>query len=75
VEDRADVLKTKADQAVYAITPNDTVFDAVKLMAERNIGALLVFEGSELAGTITERDYGPRGPRRGRRRRVGADGR
>jgi CBS domain-containing protein len=53
----ADVLKTKADQAVYTITPDDTVFDAVKLMADRNIGALLVFEGSELAGMITERDY------------------
>jgi CBS domain-containing protein len=53
----ADVLKTKADQAVYTITPDDTVFDAVKLMADKNIGALLVFEGSELAGMITERDY------------------
>jgi CBS domain-containing protein len=53
----ADVLKTKADQAVYTITPDDTVFDAVKLMADRNIGALLVFEGSELVGMITERDY------------------
>jgi CBS domain-containing protein len=53
----ADVLKTKADQAVYSITPDDTVLDAVKLMADRNVGALLVFEGSELAGMITERDY------------------
>ena len=33
------------------------MFNAVKLMADRNIGALLVFEGSELAGMITERDY------------------
>ena len=53
----ADVLMTKADKAVHTITPDDTVFDAVKLMADRNIGALLVFEGSELAGLITERDY------------------
>jgi CBS domain-containing protein len=53
----ADVLKTKADQAVYTITPDDTVFNAVKLMADRNIGALLVFERSELVGMITERDY------------------
>ena len=53
----ADVLKTKADQAVHTITPDDTVFDAVELMADRNIGALLVFEGSELVGMLTERDY------------------
>ena len=53
----ADVLKTKAEHAVYTITPDDTVFDAVKLMADRNIGALLVFEGSELVGMMTERDY------------------
>jgi CBS domain-containing protein len=53
----AEVLKTKADQAVYTITPDAAVFDAVKLMADKNIGALLVFEGSELAGMITERDY------------------
>ena len=52
----ADVLKTKADQAVYTITPDDTVFDAVKLMADRNIGALLVFEGSELAGMRTSEE-------------------
>jgi len=33
------------------------VFDALKLMADKNIGALLVMEGEEVAGIITERDY------------------
>ena len=33
------------------------MFDALKLMADKNIGALLVMEGEEVAGIITERDY------------------
>jgi len=33
------------------------VFDAIKLMADKNIGALLVMEGEQVAGIITERDY------------------
>ena len=33
------------------------MFDAIKLMADKNIGALLVMEGEEVAGIITERDY------------------
>jgi len=53
----ADVLKSKPHQAVHAITPDATVFDAVKLMAEKNVGALLVMEGERIAGIVTERDY------------------
>ncbi len=53
----ADLLKSKAHQTVYSITPAESVFDAVKLMADKNIGALLVMEGEEVAGIITERDY------------------
>jgi len=53
----ADVLKSKAHQAVHTITPDALVFDAVKLMADKNIGALLVMEGERIAGIITERDY------------------
>ena len=52
-----DVLRSKADQAVHTITPGASVFDAVKLMADKNIGALLVMEGQKIAGIITERDY------------------
>jgi CBS domain-containing protein len=53
----AQILKSKPDQTVYTITPAASVFDAVKLMAEKNIGALLVIEGEKIAGLITERDY------------------
>ena len=53
----ADLLKSKAHQAVHTITPGASVFDALKLMADKNIGALLVMEGERIAGIITERDY------------------
>jgi CBS domain-containing protein len=53
----ADLLKAKAHQSVFTTTPADSVFDAVKLMSEKNIGALLVTEGEEVVGIITERDY------------------
>lgn len=51
-----DVLKRKGNQ-VWSISPNATVYDAVQLMAEKNIGAILVMEGEKLVGIISERDY------------------
>jgi CBS domain-containing protein len=51
------ILKAKADQTIYTIAPAASVFEAVKLMAEKNIGALVVMEGEEIVGIITERDY------------------
>jgi len=53
----AQILKSKADQTVHRIAPAATVFDAVKLMAEKNIGGLVVMEGEKIVGIITERDY------------------
>ena len=53
----AQILKSKAAQTVYAIAPTATVFDAVKLMADKNIGGLVVMEGEKVVGIITERDY------------------
>jgi len=53
----AHILNSKADHTVYTITPTATVFEAVKLMAEKNIGALVVVEGGKVVGMITERDY------------------
>lgn len=53
----AHVLKTKSQGTVYTITPEDSMFDAVKLMADKNIGALLVMNGAEVAGIVSERDY------------------
>ncbi|MDP3936892.1 MAG: CBS domain-containing protein [Deltaproteobacteria bacterium] len=50
------VLNTKGAD-VYSIDMNECVFDAIKLMAEKEIGALVVTDGEKLAGIISERDY------------------
>lgn len=42
---------------VWSIGPNATVFEAITLMAEKNIGALAVLKDDRLLGTISERDY------------------
>ncbi len=52
-----NILKSKADHGVYSVAPSASVFDALKLMADKNIGSLLVMEGSAIVGIITERDY------------------
>jgi CBS domain-containing protein len=57
VKTAAEILKSKPDQTVHTIRPTASVFDAVKLMAEKNVGALLVMEGEQIVGIITERDY------------------
>ena len=51
------ILQSKPEKTVYTIAPTATVFDAVKLMAEKSIGALVVMEGEHVVGMITERDY------------------
>lgn len=53
----AQVLKAKPAQAVFTIPPATTVFEAIKLMSEKNIGALLVTDGDKIVGIFTERDY------------------
>jgi CBS domain-containing protein len=53
----AQILKAKLDQNLYSIMPAASVFDAVKLMAEKNIGALVVIEDDKIVGLMTERDY------------------
>ena len=52
----SEILNHKGNQ-VWSISPDETVFDAIELMAEKNIGALLVIESSRLVGILTERDY------------------
>jgi CBS domain-containing protein len=53
----AQLLRSKPDRAVHTIAPSATVFEAVKLMAEKNIGGLVVVEGGSVVGVVTERDY------------------
>ena len=51
------ILRSKPEQTVQTIASSASVFDAVKMMAEKNIGALLVIEDVKVVGIITERDY------------------
>ena len=53
----AQILRSKSDPAVYAIVPTASMFDALTLMAEKNIGALLITEGETIVGMLSERDY------------------
>ena len=50
------VLRQKGDE-IWSVAPDMTVYDALEIMADREIGALLVLEGGRLAGVISERDY------------------
>jgi len=50
-------LLNQKDRTISSIHPDATVFDAITKMAENNIGSLLVMDGEELVGIITERDY------------------
>ena len=42
---------------IYAVAPGDSVIDAIRLMAEKSVGAVLVMDGASLAGIVSERDY------------------
>jgi CBS domain-containing protein len=53
----AHILKSKPLDTVYTTTPTASVFDAITLMAEKNVGGLVVIEGERVVGIITERDY------------------
>jgi CBS domain-containing protein len=52
----SEILLQKGS-AVWTISPSATVFEAIQLMADKNVGALLVTEGAKLVGIISERDY------------------
>ncbi|MFG0630852.1 CBS domain-containing protein [Pseudomonas sp. xss_2] len=53
-----ELLKTKAHhQTVYTIGPDDSVLDALKLLADKNVGALPVVENDLVVGIVSERDY------------------
>src|SRR5688572_9886976 len=51
-----DILQHKPAQ-LWTISSDDTVFDAIQQMADKNIGALLVMNGDRLVGVVSERDY------------------
>lgn len=51
-----DILRDKGYE-VWSITPDATVYDALKFMADKNVGALLVLDGQAVVGMVSERDY------------------
>ena len=52
-----DTSEEASGERVFSASPDESVFEAIQRMAANNIGALLVLEGSQIVGTITERDY------------------
>jgi CBS domain-containing protein len=52
----SELLKNRS-QTLWHVRPDDTVFDALKLLAEREVGALMVMDHGKLVGVFSERDY------------------
>ncbi len=51
-----DILKDKGT-IIWSASPDESVLDAIRRMAERNVGALIVLKDDELVGFVSERDY------------------
>ena len=51
-----EILNNKGAE-VWSVSPEATVFDAISMMADKNVGALLVIQNGKLVGIISERDY------------------
>jgi CBS domain-containing protein len=50
-------LLDRKGRSIFSIGPEDPVLEAIRLMADKRVGALLVMKGAELAGIVSERDY------------------
>src|SRR5579859_5575286 len=57
IHDRITTLLRKKGSDVWSISPDDTVYAAIEMMAERHVGALLVMHEGLLVGIVSERDY------------------
>ena len=53
----AQVIKNKAVQSIFTISPNATVLEAIKIMADKGVGARVVAEDEKVVGIFSERDY------------------
>jgi CBS domain-containing protein len=51
-----EILKAKGG-TTWSVTPKHTIYDTLKLMAEKNVGAVLVMDGHKIAGIFSERDF------------------
>lgn len=61
------ILKAKGDSSNYSVPASATVLDALKVMGDEQIGAVLVTEAGRIVGIYTERDYVQKGELQGRR--------
>jgi CBS domain-containing protein len=59
-------LLDRKGRAIFSVRTEDPVLEAIQLMADQSVGALLVMKGDELAGIISERDYARKVILRGR---------
>lgn len=57
VLDRVSMLLKQKGGGIYSVPPDASVYSAIELMAEKRVGALLVIDGAQLLGIISERDY------------------
>lgn len=51
------LMQAKGDNQTFYVSPNATVLDALEMMADKNVGAVMVVEDDEIVGIFTERDY------------------
>lgn len=61
------LLEGKRTNEIFRVTPEHTVFEALEIMADKNIGAVMVLDGERLAGIFSERDYARKGIIQGRK--------
>ena len=64
-----DAILAQKGTEIFSTSPDATVFEAIELMANKNVGALLVLEEGKLVGLISERDYTRKVMLRGKRSR------
>jgi CBS domain-containing protein len=64
-----DAILNHKSGEIFSVSPDATVFEAIELMDNKNVGALLVMEGEQLIGMISERDYTRKIMLRGKRSR------
>ena len=69
VSGNISAILSQKRQEIFSVSSEDSVYDAVSLLAEKNIGALPVIDGDKLVGMLSERDYTRKVMLRGKRSR------
>ena len=64
-----DAILNQKSREIFTIPPDATVFEAIEMMDNKNVGALLVMDGKKLVGMFSERDYTRKIVLRGKRSR------